>query len=289
MNFQTRSLTGLALFGTVVIAGCTDGYDADREAAKALGELNVLDESGLTELMLDVADPNEAANYFRKGLIENPERVDFKRGLGSSLLRARRAEEAVAIYKDMDEKGEAEPLDRLKYAEALIHVSEWQAAKAQLDKIPPTVENFDRYRLEAMIADYQQQWDKADSFYDTARGLTTRPAVIYNNWGISKLSRGDTKGAEDKFRQAVAHDPDFFSAKNNMAISRAKRGDYQLPVVPMTEVERAQLLHNIALQAIRNGDIDIARGLLEEAIDTHPQHFAEAADKLAALETNVGR
>ena len=289
MNYPTRSLSGLALVGTVIIAGCTGEYDADREAAKALGELNVLDENDLTELMLEVADPNEAANYFRKVLSENPERVDYKRGLGSSLLRARRPEEAVAVYKGMDEKGEAEPLDRLKYAEALIQVNEWQAAKSQLDKIPPTLENFDRYRLEALIADYQKQWERADSFYDTARSLTTRPAVIYNNWGISKLTRGDTKGAEDKFRQAVAQDPNFFSAKNNMAIARAKRGNYQLPVVPMTEVERAQLLHNVALQAIRNGDTDIARGLLEEAVDIHPQHFSEAADKLAALENTISR
>ena len=289
MKYRKSSLTRLMIVSALAMAGCQESYDADREAAIALGELNVLDESGLTELMLDFADPNEAAAYFRKSLVAEPNRTDLKRGLATSLVRAKRPEEAIAVYTDMEQKGEIEAIDRLKFAEALIQSSEWQRAKHQLDQIPPTIENFDRYRLEAMIADYQQQWDKADSFYDTARSLTTRPAPIYNNWGISKLSRGDLKGAEEKFRQAIAHDPSFFSAKNNMAIARAKRGDYQLPVVPMSESEKAQLLHNIALQAVRNGDIDVARGLLEEAIEVSPQHFPEASDKLAALEKQVSR
>ncbi len=289
MNYRNSALSGLMVMGVVTLAGCQADYDRDREAAMALDELNVLDESGLTELMLDFADPNEAVAYFHRSLLANPERVDLKRGLGSSLLRARRADEAVGVYTGMEQAGELEPDDRLKFAEALIQANEWQRAKQQLDQIPPTVENFDRYRLEAMIADYQHEWEKADSFYDTARNLTTRPAAIYNNWGISKLTRGDETGAEEKFRQAIANDPDFFSAKNNMAIARAKRGNYVLPVVPMSSEERAQLLHNIALQAIRNGDIDEARGLLEEAVDTHPRHFPEAADKLAALEQGVAR
>lgn len=289
MDYRNSARSGLMVVGILAVAGCQAGYERDREAAMALDELNVLNESGLTELMLDFADPNEAATYFRRSLIAEPDRVDFKRGLGSSLVRARRPDEAIGVYSEMEQSGQLEPEDRLKFAEALIQTGEWQKAKQQLDQIPPTVESFDRYRLEAMIADYQREWEKADSFYDTARSLTTRPAAIYNNWGISKLTRGDEKGAEEKFRQAIANDPDFFSAKNNMAIARAKQGNYILPVVPMNSEERAQLLHNVALQAIRNGDIADARGLLEEAVDTHPRHFPEAADKLAALEQDVAR
>ena len=43
----------------------------------------------------------------------------------------------------------------------------------------------------------------------------------------------------------------------------------------------------IAVAAIKQGDIAIGKGLLEEAIETHPQHFEEAVRSLRALESKV--
>jgi len=40
----------------------------------------------------------------------------------------------------------------------------------------------------------------------------------------------------------------------------------------------------MALAAIRRGDVDIGRGLLEDAIDTNPQHFEAAVQALRTLE-----
>ena len=48
-----------------------------------------------------------------------------------------------------------------------------------------------------------------------------------------------------------------------------------------------QLLHTAALSAIKQGDIATGKGLLRQAIDTHPQHFEAAARSLNALESNV--
>lgn len=69
-------------------------------------------------------------------------------------------------------------------ADALVRANRWDEAERTLNAIPPTHESFDRYRLEAIIADSKQQWQKADHFYETAAGLTTRPAGVLNNWGI---------------------------------------------------------------------------------------------------------
>ena len=55
----------------------------------------------------------------------------------------------------------------------------------------------------------------------------------------------------------------------------------------MTQVERAQLLHTLALTAIKQGDIVTGKSLLQQAIDTHPQHFEAAVRSLEALEENV--
>lgn len=285
---RTSPLKRVAVLATVVVAGCSNP-DADREALQSLDGLNVIDESGLNDIMLDYSDPDQAVIYFRNSLAKEPDRLEFKQGYARSLMRAGRAAEAVVAYQAIDASGELTDADRLFYAEALIQNNEWQKADAQLDAIPPTIETYDRYRLEAMIADIRKEWKRADSYYDTARGMTTQPGAIYNNWGISKMSRGDRKGAEELFVKAISFDAELFSAKNNLAISRATRKVYDLPIVPMTKVEQAQLLHNIALQAIRNGDVDIGRGLLEEAIETHPQFFPEAVAKLDALNKNVQR
>jgi hypothetical protein len=40
----------------------------------------------------------------------------------------------------------------------------------------------------------------------------------------------------------------------------------------------------MALTAIKQNDVTTGKGLLREAIDTHPQHFEEATRALRALE-----
>jgi hypothetical protein len=55
----------------------------------------------------------------------------------------------------------------------------------------------------------------------------------------------------------------------------------------MTQTERAQLLHTLALGAIKQGDVTIGKGLLRQAIETSPQHFEAAVRSLEALEANI--
>ena len=57
-----------------------------------------------------------------------------------------------------------------------------------------------------------------------------------------------------------------------------------MPIIEMNQTERAQLLHTAALSAIKHGDTAMGRSLLQDAIDTHPQHFEAAVHSLNALE-----
>lgn len=275
------------LLSASILAGC-GGSISEEDRALPGGELNVLDETGISEIMLDFADPEEAVAYFRNSVAQDPSRIDFKRGLAISLMRAGKHAEAVLVYETIDEAGALTNEDRLSMAEAYIRNGGWKEGEAALDAIPPTVETYDRYRLEAIVADHNKEWAKADSFYDIARGLTTAPANVLNNWGVSKRIRGDMEDAENLFRQALRADPSLFRAKVNLVQTRAARGEYQLPVVPMTDEERAILYYEAAKVAVQKGDRDIARGLLQEAIDTHPRHFAAAVEALRALSDTVG-
>ena len=137
--------------------------------------------------------------------------------------------------------------------------------------------------MRGMIADHRQDWPAADVHYETARKLAVQPAPIYNNMGVSLMARRDWPAAEAAFRQALQHDPELFEAKNNLALTYALRKRYALPVMPLTEEERAILLHNIAMVALRQGDREVALNLLQQSVDIHPRRWAPAAEKLAAL------
>ncbi|SIS67876.1 tetratricopeptide repeat protein [Phaeovulum vinaykumarii] len=271
----------LALAGTLALSGC---MGSDAQVSRSLESVNVIDATNLSEVMLTVADPDEAVAYFSRASTEKPDRIDLKRGLGRSLVRAGKPTQAVAVWREVLNMPDTTPDDRVDLAEALIRTNDWKEAKAVLDTIPPTHETYQRYRLEAMVADSEKDWKRADSFYDIAAGLTTKPAGVLNNWGYSKLSRGDYKGAEKLFAEALVQEPGLFTAKNNLVLARAAQGHYALPVVETTQAERAQLLYTAGLTAIKRGDITIGKGLLEDALETHPQHFEEAARALEALE-----
>ncbi len=278
-------LATLCLAGAFGLAGCQNKGDNDVD--RAMDALNVVDESNLGDIMLTVADPNEAVAYFTRTVGEQPNRIDAKRGLAQSLVRAQRPVEAASAWREVIGHPEANHDDRVELADALIRAGNWDEAKAALNSVPPTHETFKRYRLEAMVADFSKDWGRADSFYEIAMGLTTRPAGVMNNWGFSKLTRGSYAEAERLFADAIRQDSSLFTAKNNLVLARAAQRNYTLPVLPMTQLERAQLLHTLGLSAVKQGDVETAKGLLRDAVEIHPQHFEEAVRSLAALEANV--
>jgi Flp pilus assembly protein TadD len=269
----------------IVLSACAE--DKGKEAAKALKSINVIDESNLSDLMLTTGDPNESVNYFAKASADNPDRADLKRGLAKSLVKAQKPVEAAKVWRELAYGPGGTSDDHVGLADALIRSNEWKKAEAELNTIPPTVETFERYRLEAMVADANKNWKKADSFYETAFGLTTKPAGVLNNWGYSKLTRGDYVSAEKLFGQALTYDPQSFTSKNNLVLARSAQRKYAMPNVAMTQTERAQLLYTAALSAIKQGDVATGKSLLQEAIDTHPQYFEEAARALETLDGTV--
>ena len=273
----------LAMGGILMLSACVNGA-SDAEVQRAVADVNVIDESNMSDIMLTVGDPNEAVAYFSRAAADNPTRIDLQRGLAKSLIRAGKPTEAIAVLSALTQLPDSGPEDKVMMADAYIRANDWDRAEAILNEVPPTHETFDRYRLEAMVADSKQNWAKADSFYEIAAGLTTKPAGVLNNWGFSKLSRRDFSGAERLFGQALTYDPTLFTAKNNLVLARGAQRKYDLPVVQMSQTERAELLHTLALTAIKQGDVSVGKALLGEAIETHPQYFEAAVRSLQALE-----
>lgn len=273
----------LCLSSAVALAACGDSSNS-ADVKRAIKDINVIDESNLNDIMLTVADPNEGVLYYKKAALSDPSRIDFQRGLAKSLVRAKKPDESLSSWKNVVESSEGTSTDQVDYADALIRSNKWDEAEVVLDQVSPTVETFKRYRLEAMVADSNKEWSKADSYYETAVGLTTTPANVLNNWGYSMLTRGNYARAEKLFGESISYDTKLFTAKNNLVLARGAQRNYEIPIVPMTQEERALLLHTMALTAVKQGDVSTGKGLLKESIDTHPQHFDAAVRSLTALE-----
>lgn len=279
-------LIALLASSVIALSACEGSKNAN--VTRAMDAVNAVDQKNMAELMLASGSPDEAVDYFTRQVERDPDNIANQRGLARSLVRAGRLAEAIPSWRKVAQHPDATQDDKVMLAEAHIRANDWAAAETVLGTVPPTHETFDRYRLEAMIADGKQDWKKADHFYETAAGLTTRPSGVFNNWGFSKLTRGAPREAEQLFGQALQHDPQLFTAKTNMALARAAQGNYSLPLVKMTQQERAMLLHTMGIAAIRKGDINVGRTLLQDAIETHPQHYEEAVRALRALEGGRG-
>lgn len=276
----------LCLIGAVSLAGCGRKAQEDK-IQKEIANLSTKDEASLDAIEMTVANPQEAVAYFTKSVEKHPNRTQSKRYLAKSLVRANEPAAAVKIWQKVVKAKDATEDDSVGYADALIRSDHWKEAQKVLNSIPPTHATYQRYRLEAMVADSKHQWKKSDSFYGTAAGMTATPAGVYNDWCYSKLQRGDYSGAERLCRKALTYDPGLFSAKNMLILARGAQHKYDMPVIPMTQTERAHLLYNLAIVAIRQDDVAIGKGLLKEAVDTNPEYFGEAQRSLDALNAKV--
>lgn len=273
----------------LVLAVATLGLGACESVSQRPDPLagNVIDEANLNDLMLQAGDPENAVAYFEESLAREPDRTDFRRGLALSLVRAKRLVEAARVYQELVTLDQDEPADRLEYAFVLIRLDRFDEAATVARTLPDGMAGPRRHVLDGMLADQAKDWATADAAYSEAEKTSTRPAKVLNNWGVSKMARGDLQGATATFERALAFDSRLFSAKNNLTIVRGLQGNYTLPIIPLVDEERAILLNNLGIIAMRQGDERMAKGLFAAAVEAHPQHYSGAADRLAALEANV--
>lgn len=283
-----RAAAPLFAAGLLAALAACHPTDADKAALAAGTKVDVISDTELGEVMLNLADSDAAVEYYRRALGRDPEKRELQRGYALALARDGQNAEAALAFENLLKGGAIDEADRVTYARVLAHLDRWDEAGATLDALPQGYATAPQMQLRGMIADHRGDWPSADAAYQAALGLTAQPASIHNNIGVSMMSRGDMKAAEAAFQEALRYDSSLFSAKNNLALSYALQKQYRLPLVPMSEEERAVLLHNIAVVALRQGDKKTAITLLERAVATHPRHWPPAADKLAALRAEGG-
>jgi len=132
-------LIATCIAGVAVVAGCGE-KDANATVERAFKDVNVVDATNLSDVMLTVADPNEAVSYFSRSIKEDPTRIDHQRGLALSLIRAKRVTEGAIEWSKVTKMPEATNDDSVEYADALIRSGDWAKAETVLNSVPPTHE-----------------------------------------------------------------------------------------------------------------------------------------------------
>lgn len=268
----------LCIAACIGLAGC----QSVSEFADPLAP-DIVREAGLSEQILNSGDPKSAVAYYQRAVAATPDDVAMRRGLARANLRAGDLRGAAGAMDAVLASGAATPQDQVDRAFIAVKLDDWERASAMAAALPADHDSARRAQLEALVADRAREWSAADAAYARALAAAETPAQVLNNWGVSRMARGDAEAAAATFQRALAVDPRLFAAKNNLAIARAMSGSYVLPDGVATDRERAVLKHNMGLVALRRGDAAAARRLFDEALATHPQHYRAAAEQLAAL------
>lgn len=191
-----------------------------------------------------------AARAYALALHHDPDNVDALEGMGLIYFRNEREDLAVesleaAVSKD----------DR-----------RWQA-----------------YNALGVIADRRADFEQADHLYGRALEIRPESDSVLINRGYSRYLRGMYYESALDFYE-VATRSDSFRGWMNLGMVYAKQGRYKIARECYEEVLEPPMAYNeVGAIAMQNGDMQVARTYLEEAVRLSPRYFASAEKNLAEL------
>ena len=140
-----------------------------------------------------------------------------------------------------------------------------------------------------VIADRQDNFDIAQSHYDTALELQPTADAILINRGYSKYLNKNYDAAELDFR-AVIERGDNDKAWRNLGLVYAAQGWYEDALEAFLHVGEERDAYNATGEiAMENGDIQEALYFLTEAVRLSPRYFALAEKNLDQLQKKRSR
>ena len=145
------------------------------------------------------------------------------------------------------------------------------------------------YNALGVIADRQENFELAQTYYDAALRIQPSSDSVLINRGYSKyLNKNYHEAALDFY--AVAKRSDNAKAWWNLGLVYGKQGWYEDALESFLETADERDAYNeTGAIAMSNGDTEEALHYLTEAIRLSPTYFAEAEKNLAALYQNNSR
>ena len=128
--------------------------------------------------------------------------------------------------------------------------------------------------------DKQRDWGRAQAAYDHALAGSNAAAIVLNNRGFSLLLQKRPEEASTDFVQALQKKPDLASARTNLRLALAMRGDYSHAIAGESVDGQAALLNNAGVAAMVHGDYSQAEKLFGQAIQAKGEYYARAEGNL---------
>ncbi|HVZ92359.1 MAG TPA: hypothetical protein VG843_11965 [Rhizomicrobium sp.] len=199
------------------------------------------------ELSLARARYEDALSSFRRIDADPNLRARALQGEGIALSLLGRSDEALAALK--------EAVD--------LNPSQWRAWNALGGE-------YDRRR----------DWTNANHAYEQALAHSGKAAIVLNNRGFSRMLQGQLDAASADFVSALQEKPDLASARTNLRLALAMKGDYARATSGGGQGARAALLNNAGVAAMLRGDYAKAQTFFDQAMKAKDEYYARAAANL---------
>jgi Flp pilus assembly protein TadD len=137
--------------------------------------------------------------------------------------------------------------------------------------------------------DRRHDWADAETAYDHALSASSNSAMVLNNRGFSRLSQGKQDEAILDFVAALQKKPDLATARNNLRLAIAMKGEYDRAVTGAGASDQAAILNNAGFAAMLRGDYAKAKELLTQAMKAKGEYYAVAAANLEMTQNLSGQ
>lgn len=235
------------------------------------------------EVLMGRGDFAGAAEHQRRLVEADPENEAARMALAEALRMAGQTAEANSTFASLtDSEGwRAEALMGL--ARIALASGEYGVAARTFASAAETDPGMWRAWLGlGQARDRMGNWQGADEAYDKALIVTSAPAIVHNNHGVSYLARGDSFSAADAFREALRIDAGFDVAATNLDLAMAAAGG-EPDQGGGDAVSTARRLNNFGYVAMVNGREEDAVAYFDAAISAHPSFYARAYENRESI------
>ena len=198
----------------------------------------------LGEIREELGDREAALGAFRRAVADDPDAPLAAFRLGSTLLAAGRAGEAIPLLEAALERAPEAGAARAALARAVFAAGDRERAEAAAaraaaspDDLPPIEDPLHRRMTErdhssprllerAREARAAGRAAEAESWYRNLAAIRPRDPAILAEFGAVLVERGDLEEAEARYLDAVALDPEQPLARFGLGSLRARAADY---------------------------------------------------------------
>jgi len=268
-----------------LLGACTTTYDTGAVApVERIADHLSATGADRAEMLAANGNFGSAAVLYQAQVVEEPKNIELKHKLaeayrlGGNPAQARAVFLEIAAVDGWQARG-LEGVGRVAMSSGDLSAAQQAFESATLSE--PLA--WRSWLALAQLSDLESSWAKADERYAIALSVTTEPAVVYNNLGISFMARGNPEHAATIFREALQKDPTLAKARTNLDLAEAAAGR-ALPASDTADSrERARRLNNFAYVAEIQDRRQDAILLYEAAVQQHPAFYAKAFNRLSEL------